>query len=362
MGELTGIGGYASLLKTQKNPYDRDLTSTQAVMNQMPKDGGVTGLEGLGKIPLMYQMGVDTANAKAFDEQKAIEENQQVQGVMDYQRQKDIQDQQAKKLAMAIDLSRTDYKAANQLLAQSQPELADKIQFAGNDKDGWKDIEVKGDDGYTTRGYLNPKHFEELNEAKQNGTLNQATIKALFDQNFAPYSRYETKDVNVNKVTGHLVRDPDSSTGYSYLGDDGEIMAQNAPTPAELHPRPVGSGGSDDKAFMQWAGKLQSLRGRIASIQKGIDPYTGGTIPQANIDAALSGLLPEVENTKRLMQSKFPDQYATYFGDESALAQPKPIQGDASKHMLLSAAPAGPKKTLDGVQYYKAKDGKWYQE
>ncbi len=368
---LAGIGGYASLMKSRKNPYDRNLASTQAVMNQMPKDGGVTGFEGLGKIPLMYQMGVDSARAREWDSQQAADEQQQVKGVMDYQQQKDTQDRKAKALTMAIDLSKTDYKAANQLLTETLPEFTTKMKFTGNDKDGWKDIEVKGEDGYTVRGWLNPQHFADLAAAKESGTLNEHTIKDLFKKNFNPFSRYETKDANSDKPTGHLVKSKTSPTGYGYLSEQGNVY-EDAPTPAELHPRQSGGGWADAKADMafykQKSAEVRKLEQIAAQGYKGTIVIDGevksfdGTVEAQNAIRALH------DNRKTELVSN-PSYAPLVQKHDPQWLKPNPdIQGDPAKYMPLSAAPkrqavqpVSDTKTINGVKYVK-QNGQWYQQ
>jgi hypothetical protein len=293
-------------------------------MNQMPKDGGVTGLEGLGKIPLMYQMGVDSANAKAFDEQKAIEENQQVQGVMDYQRQKDMQAQKNQSMEQYLKLAQIDAEAANQF-AKDDPMASQVIPPSvilkeKMDKNGWLTFEQLNADGtqkdttainlggmpqaqatLKAKGILQPT-LDQIAEAMPPGWAIKTSGASKPADNKDP------------KVTGHLVRDPESSTGYSYLGDDGEIMAQNAPTPAELHPRPVGgdSDAADAKDFRALTNKLDGLRKAEASIQRGVDPFTGAVIPPTNINNALSTLRGQISDTERYIASEHPERWSRY--------------------------------------------------
>lgn len=153
--ELAGIGGYASLMKSQKNPYDRNISTTQSVLNSMPKDGGVTGLEGLGKIPLMFQLGQDTASAQQFDEQKAVEEKQTMQGIMDYQRKRDdkndIEKRKGEAIKTYLELAGKDMNAAN-YFAENDPvasamlpkgiKLTEKM-----DKNGWLVFDQFSEDG-----------------------------------------------------------------------------------------------------------------------------------------------------------------------------------------------------------------------
>lgn len=359
--ELAGIGGYASLMKTQKNPYDRNLSSLQAVMNQMPKDGGVTGLEGIGKIPLMYQMGVDSANAKAFDEQKAIEENQQLQGVMSYQREKDLRAQRDKSMEQYLKLAQIDPEAAN-TYAKSDPMAsqvipADVVLKEKIDKNGWMTFEQLNEDGTrkdTTainlggikaaqktlkdKGILQPT-LDQIAEAMPPGWAIKTSGAAKAADNKDP------------KVTGHLVRDPESSTGYSYVGDDGQIMTKNAPTPAELHPRPANDNG-DAKDFRALTNKLDGLRKAEASTQRGVDPFTGAVIPPSNINNALATLRSQIRDTEGYIASEHPERWSRY-------KQPAITGNPVSSHG--QTATATDSKTINGVTYIK-RNGQWYQQ
>jgi hypothetical protein len=360
--ELSGLGGYASLMKTQKNPYERNIATTNAVMNQMPQNGGVSGLEGLGKIPLMYQQGVDSANARQFDEARAVEDQKTMQGVQAYQQQKDAQDQKAQALKTAIELSKTDFKAANDLLAQSLPEMASKVKFSGNDKDGWKDIEVKGPDGFTTRGYLNPAHFAELAEAKKNGTLDEKTTQEIFNRNFSPFSRYETKEVNKSpEITSNIVQDPESKTGWSYVGKDGQIIAKNAEPPKKPAGNGNGSGNNDRKEFRTWVSQLDGLYRNRASIEKGLDPLTGAVIPQQQIDTAKATINREIQSKEQFISTEFPDQWKSYRIPD-VKGDTIPSHGPSMpKARPQQASQAEAQKTIGGVTYFK-RNGQWYTQ
>lgn len=157
MGNNIGLLEYASLLKTQKNPYERAISTEAAVMNAMPKDGGFTGLEGIGKIPLMYAMGRDTANAQAFDQQ-------QDEGVAGYIKQRqELEQQQLRKQAQSeamknyIAIAKEDPAAANQL-ATTDPLLKDS-PFGGlvlkekMDKNNWLSLDKLNEDGTVKTTY-----------------------------------------------------------------------------------------------------------------------------------------------------------------------------------------------------------------
>lgn len=353
---------------TQKNPYDRSLASTQAIMNQMPKDGGVTGLESIGKIPLMYQMGKDTENARVYDQSMRAAQKEHAISVANYQAAKDERDYDLKKERHDADIAgMKDVRVKNAIgsaieLTKSgnEPEAVNLLRNVG--------IPITS---FTVAGNMLQSRMENGAEV---GLLQiagkptpsfvvwdpeNATDPALGNWREASFA--EIRKWSAGPPKRDTVQRGNLNVTQQWNAEKGEYE-DIASGPKWAPSRAGGGGGGDDKEFRQWAGKLQSLQGRIASVQKGINPYSGEAIPQTNIEAALATLTPEVENTKRLLRSKFPDQYSTYFGNEVATAQPKPIQGDPNKHMPLSAAPAGPKNTIGGVQYYKAKDGNWYQD
>jgi hypothetical protein len=358
--ELAGVGGYASLMKSQKNPYDRDIATTGSLLQSLPQGGGVTGLEGLAKIPLMYQQGVDTANAQQFDQDKANQENQQIQGVMDYQ--KNVNDQK-----LAIDKGKADTENA-QAKAKTIGDTMDnakKLAESGNTGEAVKQLNAVG---IPATNFIVTPSGNQIQ--MQNGSFwmpipdpsgSGKTVPGVWDtdsKQWRPATEEDSaalqKPDAAPKLTGHLVKDSNSSTGYSYAGDDGQIMTKNAPTPAELHPRPPkDTSGADEKRFEFWAGKLQSLQGRIASIQKGFDPITGQVIPQTNIDAAIASLSPEVNNTKRYMQTNYPTQYKTYFGNSGETPQGNPAPSGQVTAVAV--------KTVNGLPYYKGSDGNWYE-
>lgn len=360
-----GIGGYTSLMKTQKNPYERNIATTNSILSSMPKDGGVTGLEGLGKLPLMYQQGVDTANAQQFDQQLAADEMKQVEGIKAYQQQQAIQERKAKALASAIELSKTDYKAANSLLAESVPDIAAKVKFTGNDKDGWKDIEVKGEDGYTTKGFLNPVHFTELAELKKSGKFDDTTVKELFAKNFSPYSRYETKDINKDPtLTGHIVVDKTSATGFSYAGSDGEIMTKNAPAPKEPKNNSDGWSEKEDlKFYKQKATEVRSLESKADAGFKG-QLVIDGVMRSFDGSKESQDALRQLAEARKMELTGNPTYSSLVQRHDPQWLKPKPdIKGDPSKHTALP--PAGAKlvpgkQTKTGGAVFQLADGSYW--
>lgn len=133
-------------------------------------------------------------------------------------------------------------------------------------------------------------------------------------------THFEKPVAENDDVTARVVKDAKSPTGWSYVDKAGKNVV-GAPDPYISRTNPSAQSNNNESGFQFWATKLQTLQGKISSIEKGVDPLTGAVIPQTNIQNALATLRPEIENTKRYMKKKYPNEYTTYFGAEQQ-AQP----------------------------------------
>jgi hypothetical protein len=368
--ELSGLGGYASLMKTQKNPYERDIATTQNVINSMPQGNGVTGLEGLAKIPLLYQQGVDTANAKQFDEQKAIDEQKQLEGTAAYQRQKDAVEQKNKTVQQYLELAKTDKDAAN-TFAQTDPimkstalsgvTLKDKM-----DKNGWLSFDSLNEDGtkkiqyqfniagmdaaskkLKEQGVMNPT-IDQIAQNMPTGYVMRAegAAKPATDENFSLSDGYgggEHATYKINKKTGET-----------------EVIGKA--------PIKVASGGDgwsekeDLKFYKQKAAEVRSLETKAAAGFKG-QLIIDGVVRSFDGSKESQDALKE-EADKRILELTGNPTYQPLVQrhDPQWLKQKPTIQGDSSKHMPLTAQPSGVEKTVGGTTYFKGRDGNWYSK
>lgn len=368
MSELTGIGGYASLMKTQKNPYERNLATTQGVLNSMPKDGGVTGLEGLGKLPLMYQQGVDSANAQSFDEQKAADEQKALSGVMEYQRAQD-----AAKMKLEQDKAVTDAQHKNAQTMKETLLSAEALSKSGNEgqavvllrKAGIPATSFTVDEHGPMAG-MNNGVFWRLNKTG-------ATVWDGEQNAWRPATEEDTaalkKDASAPKLTGHLVKDPKSTTGYSYAGDDGSIMTTNAPTPSELHPRApkepkaVDLAVEEKKINQVLAPSYQNLSRFLTSKQ---DDFAAAPDEATKMRILMSPgtLTPEGTKALQALNAKKEALINHLYTVDGATAG-SALKATYQKQTPTAAPPgqvtAVATKVVNRIPYFKGDDGKWYE-
>lgn len=234
--QLSGVGGYASLMRTQKNPFDRNIATTGQVLASMPKDGGVSGLEGLGKLPLMYMQGADTASAQQFDEQKAAEENQMVQGVLGYQRQQD-----KAKLDLETAKANAEIKHKESQSLQETLKTASELAKGGQEGEAVKLLNKAGvpvqnfkvvPNGFQAQG--KDGKFYQL-APDENGQF----IPWVFDgKSWVKQSEADIEGANTinDAPTSVKVHDPNSKTGFSNVTQKGNLI-QDTLTPTEMHPK-----------------------------------------------------------------------------------------------------------------------------
>jgi len=367
MNESIGLGGYASLLKTQKNPHERNLAATMNVINSMPKDGGVTGLEGIGKLPLMLQAGVDSAAAQQFDEARAQKEDEYAVGAMKYQQEKDALARRDKVFANYIKLAQVDPNAAN-TYATEDPDAKQVVPHgmqivAKPDKNGWLAVKELSADGTQETSYqLNLGGLPEAAKVLKAQGIVRPTVTQIAE---AMPPGWAIKTVGAakatdaeDKPTSQVQKDPESPTGWSYISEKGNLYP-GAPDPhkgkTSIHVSGGGGESGEEKGFNKWSTKLQAIQGRIASIKKGYDPLTGQAVPQTNIDAAIAQLQPELENTARYMRSKFPNESRTYFGGGSS--------NNSGNSGLPHNLPQGATNvTKRNGKIYFQKDGVWFEK
>jgi hypothetical protein len=134
----------------------------------------------------------------------------------------------------------------------------------------------------------------------------------------------------VNTATGEVIHGPAPTDtkevwGQPFAGPGGALLQQSnhGQIRAVLGREREGAGGGsegrkeerqDRMDFGKEIQRLQSLKGRYASIQKGYDPITGMTIPQDNIKQALATVKEEIDSQEEYTRSTFPKQWQAYRG------------------------------------------------
>lgn len=331
-------------LKKAANPEDRNIKGISTMMATNANKPDPYGIQGLANLPLSYALGKANAAAGEYDQQTAAQGDAYMQQQL--QQHKDDQLQKAKESAMKnwLELGKQDPAAANDyadkdpVLQQALPSgirLKDKIT-----KDGWITGETLSEDGRTKTVYqLNLGGMEAAKQKLQSmGVTGTPTVEELtnamppgfaFKLTGASKAAAEPKDP---KLTGHVVRDKESPTGWSYAGEDGEVMATGAPDPykGKEHTGGGGSGGptAEQKGFSTWATKYDGLVKARAAIEKGFDPFTGQALPQTQLDTAKASIQEQIGKTERYMQSTFPNEWRTYAG-----AAPAPSQAPAGRQL-----------------------------
>jgi len=319
-------------LKRGINPEDRNIRGISTMMAMNANKPDPYGVQGLANLPLSYALGKSTAAAREYDEAAGVQADSYMQ--QQFQQHKDDQLQKAKESAMKnwLDLGKMDPEAANSL-AERDPalqsalpsgiRLKDKIS-----KEGWLTGEVLSEDGKSKTVYqFNLGGMEEakkrLAEKGITGTPTAEDLANAMPPGYAFKLTGASKAAGEEKspeLTGHVVRDKKSPTGWSYAGKDGSIMSTGAPDPYRGKEGTGGGGNAEQKGFSTWVTKYDGLMKARASIEKGFDPITGQIIPQTQIETAKATINDQLARTERYMQSTFPNEWRTYAG----ATQPQP--------------------------------------
>ncbi|KAF0218787.1 MAG: hypothetical protein FD174_2570 [Geobacteraceae bacterium] len=258
MAEL-GISGYAQLMKQQKNPFERRMQTTAGVISSMPKDGGITGLEGIGKLPLLYALGRDQAQAEEFDQQQTGKEDTYLGNVLKMEQEKSIQDRKDKAMKNFFEMAKIDADAANQMIAKDpllQETLSPGFRVKEKiDKDQWMTVEGFSADGQSKTTYqLNLQALglarDKLKEQGVTGTPTLDQVADAMPPGFAFKMTGAAKAADnkeqTDKPQSQAVKDPSSPTGWSWLTEQGNML-QGAPDPTKAKEKISITTGNPDK-------------------------------------------------------------------------------------------------------------------
>lgn len=338
-----GLSGYASLLKQKNNPYERRMQTTAGVMNSMPRDGGVTGLEGLGRLPLMYALGRDQAAAEEFDRAEATKGDSYLKEMQTAQTAKEARETAFRERELGLKekegAALIDYRKAQK--TKEVISAAKDLAEAGNEGEAVKLLNQGGIPA--TAFKVTPAGVQAQLKNGNWWMLSYQGGSKIFDPNWKQDNGWRTptaeematlKDApkrdTIQRGSQEVTQEWDPEQGKYVDVASGPKWDPNKGGGKE--------GAAEGRDFRAWVGQLDGLYKSRASIEKGFDPVTGQVIPQTQIETAKRTVQAQIADKENYISSAFPDQWKQYKASAPAPGTGgKPLDETTARFILNNA-------------------------